>query len=258
MNEMQLFTYEGKELRTVIEGEEIWWIGKEVCEILELSDVGKSIERLDDDEKLIRKIFVSGQNRDVWTVNEPGLYSLILTSNKPEAKKFKRWITHEVIPSIRKTGGYGNIEPQISSDFAFKIAKEKRLLDKLNLEKAKFFSSLLEKQSPLLPPSSTQRAMSEISEVLFGKKLIELPMLETKHYSLLEILKEFEKETGILLSKQKAGRLLKKYNLQVPGSGNGEFFKDKSQSSEKEVSSWKYSEMGKQRVIEILKSEFMK
>ena len=62
----------------------------------------------------------------------------------------------------------------------------------------------------------------------------------------------------ILLSKQKAGRLLKKYNLQVPGSGNGEFFKDKSQSSEKEVSSWKYSEMGKQRVIEILKSEFMK
>ena len=77
-----------------------------MCEVLGLTDTSKSLERLDDDEKLIRKLFVSGQNRDISTVNEPGLYSLIIRSNKPEARAFKRWVTHEVLPAIRKTGTY--------------------------------------------------------------------------------------------------------------------------------------------------------
>jgi prophage antirepressor-like protein len=82
------------------------WIAKDVCKILGLNDVGKAVEKLDADEKLTRKLFVSGQNRPIWLVNEAGLYTLIIRSNKPEAKKFKRWITHEVLPSIRKTGQY--------------------------------------------------------------------------------------------------------------------------------------------------------
>ena len=91
-----------------------WWIARQVCDILGLKDVSMSLQRLDDDEKLIQKILVSGQNRDVWLINEPGLYSLVLTSNKPEAKTFKRWITHEVLPSIRKTGSYTAGEPKPS------------------------------------------------------------------------------------------------------------------------------------------------
>ncbi|MBQ8692488.1 MAG: Bro-N domain-containing protein, partial [Synergistaceae bacterium] len=59
---------------------------------------------LDEDEKLVQKFFVAGQNRDVITINESGLYALIMRSNKPEAKKFRKWVTSEVLPEIRRTG----------------------------------------------------------------------------------------------------------------------------------------------------------
>lgn len=106
-SDMQPFKYENKQLRVVKDDERtLWFVAKDICDVLELSDVNKSVANLDDDEKLVRKIFVSGQKRDVITVSEAGLYSLVLRSNKPEARKFKRWVTHEVIPSIRKTGQY--------------------------------------------------------------------------------------------------------------------------------------------------------
>ena len=89
----------------LIKGEP-WFVAKDVCDVLELSDVNKSVTRLDDDEKLIRKIFVSGQNREMWTVNESGLYNLIFRSTKPQAKVFRKWVTTEVLPSIRKYGYY--------------------------------------------------------------------------------------------------------------------------------------------------------
>jgi prophage antirepressor-like protein len=100
------FIYEHKQVRTVDQNNSVWFVAKDICDILDHSQVSKAVERLDDDEKLIGTIFLSGQNRETWLVNESGLYSLILTSRKPEAKHFKRWITHEVLPSIRKTGGY--------------------------------------------------------------------------------------------------------------------------------------------------------
>ena len=83
-----------------------WFVAKDVCDVLGLTDTSKTCERLDDDEKLVRKLFVSGQKRDVLLVNESGLYALIFTSNKPEAKRFRKWITSEVLPQIRKTGSY--------------------------------------------------------------------------------------------------------------------------------------------------------
>lgn len=83
-----------------------WLVAKDLCDYLELSDVSKSLERLDDDEKLTRKLFVSGQERSMWLVNESGTYALILRSNKPKAREFRKWITNEVLPSIRKTGRY--------------------------------------------------------------------------------------------------------------------------------------------------------
>jgi prophage antirepressor-like protein len=101
------FEYGTREVQ-VIQDEHLspWWIAGEVCSILDIRDTSQAIGRLDQDEKLMRTLYVSGQNRELWTVNEYGLYSLILRSNKPEAKKFKRWITHDVLPSIRKKGGY--------------------------------------------------------------------------------------------------------------------------------------------------------
>lgn len=86
---------------------EPWFCGKDICESLNYSkDTSSALAKLDHDEKLMRKISVSGQNRDVLFVNESGLYALIIRSNKPIAKKFRKWVTSEVLPAIRKYGTY--------------------------------------------------------------------------------------------------------------------------------------------------------
>ena len=92
-----------------------WWIAKEVCNILGLANVAKAVKSLDDDEKntitLSNSIHQRGNpNRTI--INEPGLYNLISKSTKPEAKVFSRWIRHDVLPSIRKTGSY-SVQPKI-------------------------------------------------------------------------------------------------------------------------------------------------
>ena len=89
----------------MIDGES-WFIAKDICCALGLQDVSMTVKRLDDDEKLIQTLFVSGQGRETWTVNESGLYGLIFLSRKPEAKAFRKWVTNEVLPSIRRTGAY--------------------------------------------------------------------------------------------------------------------------------------------------------
>lgn len=106
--EMSVFTNEVfGELRTYfIEGDP-WFVASDVCKALEISNVGNALSRLDDDEKnSIRSTDVKRGNPNITIVNEPALYSLVLAARKPQAKAFKRWITHEVIPSIRKHGGY--------------------------------------------------------------------------------------------------------------------------------------------------------
>lgn len=90
-----------------------WWIAKDVCDVLGLEHITNTLSKLDDDEKLTVKILQSGQNRDMWVINESGLYTLVLRSNKPEAKAFRKWITSEVLPSIRKKGGY-SVESMVS------------------------------------------------------------------------------------------------------------------------------------------------
>lgn len=107
MQEMQIFQNEQfGSIRTVVQDGEPWFVAKDVCAALELDDTSKAVDRLDDDELTRIKFVSGGQNRDMYAVNEPGLYTLILGSRKPEAKAFKRWVTHEVLPAIRKTGRY--------------------------------------------------------------------------------------------------------------------------------------------------------
>lgn len=105
MNELSVFNYGQNEVRTVQVDGEPWFVAKDVCAVLELNDTNKAIQGLDDDEKGTNIVPTPGGNQQVSIVNEPGLYSLILRSRKPEAKTFKRWITHEVLPTIRKTNG---------------------------------------------------------------------------------------------------------------------------------------------------------
>ena len=94
------------EVRTLNIDSEPWFVAADVCKALDLGNTSMALSRLDDDEKGVSLIDTLGGVQNLTTVNEPGLYTLVLGSRKPEAKAFKRWITHDVIPSIRKNGGY--------------------------------------------------------------------------------------------------------------------------------------------------------
>jgi anti-repressor protein len=107
MNQLsKVFQFGANQVRTVLLNNEPWFVAKDVCLVLEINDVSKAVSRLDEDEKGTNSIPTLGGNQNLLTVNEAGLYSLILTSRKPEAKQFKRWVTHEVLPIIRKHGAY--------------------------------------------------------------------------------------------------------------------------------------------------------
>ena len=100
------FQFGSREIRVIRdENEEPWWVAKEICDALGLENVTRACARLDEDEKntITLSKCIPG-NPETVIVNEPGMYSLVLRSEKPEAKAFKRWVTHEVLPAIRKTG----------------------------------------------------------------------------------------------------------------------------------------------------------
>lgn len=111
INELQkVFDYQGKQVRTVLVNDEPWFVAKDVCEVLEIDHT--QTRRLDDDEKGLCLTQTLGGEQELLCITESGLYSLVLGSRKPEAKQFKRWVTHEILPAIRKTGTYSAAVPQ--------------------------------------------------------------------------------------------------------------------------------------------------
>ncbi|MFP3153399.1 phage antirepressor KilAC domain-containing protein [Lachnospiraceae bacterium ZAX-1] len=103
-NELQVFSYEGSEVRTVQRNGDVWWVLKDVCDVLGLSNPTIVAARLDADE--VTKFDLGGLSGESNIINESGLYNVIIRSDKPDAKQFKRWVTHEVLPSIRRHGAY--------------------------------------------------------------------------------------------------------------------------------------------------------
>ena len=144
MNELKIFENEQfGTIRTVEIDSTPYFVGKDVAEILGYADPQKAMKmHIDDEDKLTRQIAVSGQNRNVTIINESGLYSLILSSKLPKAKEFKRWVTSEVLPAIRKHGVYAvdevleNPDMLISALQALKEekAKAKRLSETLAMQ----------------------------------------------------------------------------------------------------------------------------
>jgi prophage antirepressor-like protein len=110
-----VFDFEESAIRTVDKSGEAWFVAADVLAVLSLDR--KSLERLDDDEKGVNTIHTPGGNQVMTVLSEPGLYRLTLTSRKAEAKRFSRWVTHEVLPAIRKTGGYNQAQnvPRLST-----------------------------------------------------------------------------------------------------------------------------------------------
>ena len=102
---VQVFTFEEREVRVVDRDGAPWWVAKDVCEVLGL-DIASGARGLEDDEKALQIMQTLGGSQEMTIISEAGLYSLILRSRKPEAKRFKRWVTHDVLPAIRATGAY--------------------------------------------------------------------------------------------------------------------------------------------------------
>ena len=140
MNELQVFrNAEFGEIRTVEQGGDTWFIANDVCRALEIANSRDAIARLDEDEK--NTVVLTDGNRgnpNMAIINESGLYSLVLSSRKPEAKAFKRWITHEVLPSIRKHGMYAMDElldnPDIAIEALTRLKEERERRKELELE----------------------------------------------------------------------------------------------------------------------------
>lgn len=129
MSNLAVFNFNQNEVRTITDKNgDPWFVARDVCDVLELENITNAVKSLDDDELTLTKLKSGGQYREMTIISESGLYALIMRSNKPQAKPFRKWVTGEVLPSIRKTGQYSIRKPgevlttsQIARDFkAFK------------------------------------------------------------------------------------------------------------------------------------------
>lgn len=155
MNELTVFNNDQfGEVRLVEREGEPWFVAADLCRALDISDTHKAVDRLHEDEKGRSSIPTLGGTQEMLVVSEPGMYALVLGSRKPEAEAFQRWITHEVIPSIRKHGAYATADvlDQIIADPEYGI----RLLEALKAEKDKnallqpkadYFDALVERNT---------------------------------------------------------------------------------------------------------------
>ncbi len=136
MKNLQIFNNpDFGEIRTVEINGEPWFVGKDVAAALGYSDTDKAIRaHVDDDDKLTRQFGGSGQSRNLIIINESGLYSLILSSTLPSARQFKRWITSEVLPSLRQNGSYSVSDQAIPEASAGGVADLIRITRRVLLE----------------------------------------------------------------------------------------------------------------------------
>ena len=136
---MKTFDYNGNEVRTIIKNGSPWFVLKDVCEILgmDTKQIKKVADRLDDDEKGRNLITTHGGMQESWIINESGLYSVILRSDKPNAKPFRKWVTSEVLPTIRRTGQYIDTENKFQQycPVSFKRAKCQKIVQLYALRK---------------------------------------------------------------------------------------------------------------------------
>lgn len=136
-------------MRAVSVNDEPYFVGKDVATALGYTNTQKAIrDHVDNEDKLTERIVLSGQNREVVFINESGLYSLILSSKLPKAKEFKRWVTAEVLPAIRKTGGYVNDTAQFVESYFGQLEPSQKHALTMMFDESKRMSAQLKEQAP--------------------------------------------------------------------------------------------------------------
>lgn len=167
MNELQTFKFENNEIRTILKDNEPWFCLKDVCDILGIKNATDVVKRLDEDE---RTRFNLGRQGETNFINESGLYNVVLRSDKPQAKQFRKWVTSEVLPTIRKHGIYvtDNVIDQIINNPEFGI----KLLTNLKEERQARIEA--ERKNAILMHTNKTYTATEIAKELGFKSAIAL------------------------------------------------------------------------------------
>ena len=224
MRELQIFeNAEFGKIRTVVLDGEPWFVGKDVAAALGYSNASKALnDHVDEEDKLNNVSLSSLGQRGGWLVNESGVYSLVFSSKLPTAKAFKRWVTSEVLPSIRKTGSYHKPD-----------AAQAKRIDAMDRDSRTRAAKLLLKIAERVEiPEYKAVCQAKAAEMVAGEMVIPLPVVERRTYSA----KEIGARLGI--SANRVGKLANLYRLKTPTYGK--LFYSKSEYSPKQVETWRY------------------
>lgn len=221
MNEMQTFVYSGAEVRTVQKDGTPWFVLKDVCGVLNLGTPSRVAERLDGDEVSLTHLTDSlGRLQETTVISESGLYNVILRSDKPEAKPFRKWVTAEVLPAIRRSGGYiagqNDLSPAELMAKAIKVAEQTlaerdarisslQVQNAIMAPKADYFDELVERNT-LTSFRDTAKELGipprKFTQFLLDKKYIyrdkkeKLMPYENKNDGLFEVKESFNDKTA--------------------------------------------------------------
>lgn len=248
MTNLKIFNNEefGK-VRVTIINDEPWFVGKDVAEILGYSNTQKAIrDHVDEDDKLTERFVQSGQNREMYIINESGLYSLILSSKLPKAKKFKRWVTNEILPEIRKTGIYKLKEGEPLTE---------KQMEQIKIGKAQ----ILERLAIRYRGSQYEQILhAYITKELTGEFLIPLRKIEIEEYSKVQSNEKFYTATEVAnivgTNALRIGALAKENDMKIPAYGA--WFKEKSSiGSTRVIDRFKYNERAIRKFKAILDEE---
>lgn len=230
MNELQVFTSEEcGEIRVLKRDNAAWFVAVDVCKCLEINNARQAVTRLDDDEKTT---VISNDGRQMNIISESGLYSLVLSSRKKEAKAFKRWVTHDVLPSIRKTGGYN---ASVSDEY-----KAKRLEIMAMNAKARIMREQNKRLESLIKSGKAENlsltAMLQLADT-------EPPRTENTYTA-----SQVAEMLGV--SANKIGRIANANGLKCDKYGITVL--DKAKNADKQVQSFRYNEKGVEKLRELL------
>ncbi len=240
MNELRIFNNaDFGDVRTVEKDGNIWFVGKDVAEALGYARTADAVKaHIDADDKGVCDLPTPGGRQETTIINESGLYSLVLSSKLPSAKAFKRWITSEVIPSIRKTGSYNKPSKQPTTQ---QEQMAKAMLLNAQSRQCKLWLRLAETTDL---PDYKHICQQKAAEVLAGSPVLPMQKAEKKTLSATEI----GKILGI--TAHKVGMLANKFALK--SDAYGKYFYDKSPNSNKQVETFRYYEDAVEKFKEIL------
>lgn len=243
MNEIMVFDHErfGRIRGIEIDGES-WLVGKDVAERLGYKNPNEALaDHVETEDKLNSKSLSSLGQRGGWLINESGLYSLVLSSKLPEAKAFRHWVTHDVLPALRKTGEYKLKRNPVDDETRKKLADAKVR----NAQSRQ--AALWIKMAELSGSSEVHKQIcaAYASKALEGEMVLPLPAVE-KTYTAREVGDRY----GV--SANRIGKLANRHGLKTEEYGL--LVMDKAKGSCKEVESWRYNERGVQAIGELLQA----